>query len=349
LLDNNDTLCIGMRVLVTGASGLVGSNVAAAAAQQSWDVLGCFCHHPVELDGAHALGIDLADRKACVHAAMEWEPDVVIHAAPSASLTRYERDPFLAQLDNVGAEHTLAAARAVRARYVLVSCDSVHSGHIPPGMRFDEHDLPNPLNAYGRSKLACEEAVMRSNTSWLITRPGEVYGVNASRLTSTPRAGAYAGDEDEVAGLPDAWERSGTPLKLVKRMRNRGLVPAPHELWRTPTYARDYALRLCELIAQGCEGIYNMGGPISLNRHEWVGLLADEFSCSRDLVAEGARGAFLRACGEDPRVRIPSNTSLSDAKSRAAIGVPAVAPERGVRSMREQLSRMLVPAGVDAR
>jgi dTDP-4-dehydrorhamnose reductase len=338
-----------MRVLVTGASGLVGSNIAATAAQQSWDVLGCFCHHPVELDGGRTLQLDLADRKACVNAAMEWEPDVVIHAAPSASLTRYERDPFLAQLDFVCAEHTLAAARTVRARYVLVSCDSVHSGQIPPGMRFEERDLPNPLNAYGRSKLACEEAVMRSNTSWLVTRPGEVYGINVSRPVSSLGTRGYSSDEHEMAGLPRAWERSGTALKLVKRMRNRALVPSPDGLWRTPTYAHDYALRLCELIAQGCEGIYNMGGPTSLNRLEWVGLLAEEFSCSGDLVREGAAGAFLRACGEDPRVRVPSNTSLSDAKSRAAIGVPAVAPETGVRSMREQLSRMLVPAGVDAR
>lgn len=336
-----------MRVLVTGASGLVGSNVAAAVAQQSWDVLGCFWRHPVELNGARTLALDLADRKACVGAAMEWEPDVLVHAAPSASLTRYEQDPFLAQLDFVGVEHTLAAARTVRARYVLVSCDAVHHGHIPPGMRFNESDLPNPLNAYGRSKLACEEAVMRSNTSWLITRPGEVYGVNASRLASPSRA--CANDGHEHPGLPDAWERSGAALKLVMRMRNRALVPAPHGLWRTPTYAHDYALRLCELIAQGCEGIYNMGGPTSLNRREWVDLLAEEFSCPKDLVREGAPEAFLRACGEDPCVRVPSNTSLSDAKSRAAIGVSAAPPEKGVGSMREQLSRMLVPAGVDAR
>ncbi len=338
-----------MRVLVTGASGLVGSNIAVAAARQSWDVLGCFCHHPVELDGLPTCALDIADRKACVGAAMEWEPDVIVHAAPSSSLTRYERDPFLAQLDFVGAEHTLAAARAVRARHVLVSCDSVHGGHIPPGMRFDELDLPNPLNAYGRSKLACEEAVMRSNTSWLITRPGEVYGINASRLALSASASEYIRSEHEVAGLLGAWARSGTALKLVKRMRNRGLIPSPDGLWRTPTYAHDYALRLCELIAQGCEGIYNMGGPTSLNRREWVGLLADEFSCPKDLVREGAPGAFLRVCGEDPRVRIPSNTSLSDTKARAAIGVAAVPPEKGVRSMHEQLSHMLVPVGVNAR
>jgi dTDP-4-dehydrorhamnose reductase len=339
-----------MRVLVSGASGLVGSNVASAAAQQSWDVLGCFCEHPVELDGTPTLALDIADRKACVEAAIEWEPDVIVHAAPTPSLTRFERDPFLAQLDFVGVEHTLAAARTVRARYVLVSCDSIHSGRLPPGMRFDEADLPNPVNAYGRSKLACEEATMRSNTNWLITRLGEVYGVNASRLTSPPLVSERAlGGGRRTGDGAGAWERSGTALKLVKRLRNRAPVPAPDGFWRTPTYARDYAQRLCELIAQGCEGVYNMGGPRSLTRREWVELLADEFACAGELVREGTVGAFLRACGEDPYVRIPSNAALSDTKARAAIGVAAVAPERGVRSMHEQLSRLLVPVGADAR
>ncbi|HEY8303416.1 MAG TPA: sugar nucleotide-binding protein [Solirubrobacteraceae bacterium] len=323
-------------MLVVGASGLIGSNVTVAATQQSWDVLGCYHEHAVEFSGAHALALEMADRRACVDIAEEWEPDVVVHAAGERSLSRFERDPYAAQLDFVGAEHTLAAARTVRARHVLVSCDLVHSGYLPPGLRFDESDLPAPVNAYGRSKLACEEAVMRSNTRWLITRTGDVYGVNAS----TPLAGQPA---------RHAWERSGLALTLVKRLRDRAPLAAPPGMWRTPTYAWDYAQRLCELIAQGCEGVYNMGGPDSLGRREWVELLADRFGCPPGLVREGTVGAFLSACGEDRHVQVPSNAALSDVKARAAIGVAAVGPERGVGLMREQLLRVHVPAGVDAR
>jgi dTDP-4-dehydrorhamnose reductase len=326
-----------MRVLVTGVSGLIGSNVAAAAVQQSWDVLGCFRDEPVEIDGALTVGFDMADRKACVEAAMELEPDVVVHAAGGVALTRFEREPYIAQLDFVGAEHTLAAARAVRARYVLVSCDWVYSGYRPAGARFNESDLPDPVNAYGRSKLACEEATMRSNVRWLITRPGEVYGVNVSRPASGEGRARHV------------WERSGMPLRLVKRLRDRTVLPAPVGLRRSPVYAWDYAQRVCELVAQGCEGIYNLGGPISLGRHEWLGVLADGLGCSRELVKEGSNAAFLQACGEDPRVKLPSNTALSDEKARAAIGCAAVAPQRGVELMGEQLCRTLKPDVLPAR
>lgn len=336
-----------MRVLVTGVGGLIGSNVAAAAAQQSWDVLGCYRDYPVELEGMQAVGFDMADRRACVEAALEWEPDVVVHAAGGVALSRFEREPYIAQLDYVGAEHTLAAARAVRARYVLVSCDWVHSGYRPAGCRFSESDLPDPVNAYGRSKLACEEATMRSNVRWLITRPADVYGVNLARpIDSDPHPPA---SHPPRAYARHVWEHSGVALRLVKRLRDHIALPAPAGLQRSPTYAWDYGQRVCELVAQGCEGIYNMGGPQPLGRHEWMGLLADGLGCSRELVREGTNAAYLQACGEDPRLRMPSNTALSDEKAKAAIGIAGVAPEQGVRLMREQLRRMLKPIGVQAR
>jgi dTDP-4-dehydrorhamnose reductase len=371
-----------MRVLVTGVGGLIGSNVAAAAAQQSWEVLGGFRDAPVEIDGVRTAGWEMADRRACVEATMGFEPDVVVHAAGGVALTRFERDPYIAQVDFVGTEHTLAAARAVRARYVLVSCDLVHSGYRPAGLCFSESDLPDPVNAYGRSKLACEEATMRSNVRWLITRPADVYGVNLGRPvdwdTRPPRLHPPdlhppdhrpsrlhplylhpPGDRPPDVHRPNprssrsraryVWERSGLALRLVRRLRDRTALPAPAGVQRSPTYAWDYAQRLCELIAQGCEGIYNLAGPSSLGRYEWVGLLADGLGCSRALVREGTTAAFLQACGEDPRLKLPQNTALSDEKARAAIGSPAVAPERGVELMREQLCRTLEPAGPRAR
>jgi dTDP-4-dehydrorhamnose reductase len=301
-----------MRVLVTGGSGLIGSNVAAAAAQQSWDVLAC---RP-----------DLADRHGLVALASDWEPDVIVHAAGEASLGRFERDPQISRLEYLGAEHTLAAARYVRARYVLISSDQVYSGRLPLGWRAAEGDLPDPANAHGRSKLACEEAVMRSAVPWLIVRPGEVYGVNAA-----------------------APERIGLALRLVARLRRRALVPAPPEGLRSPIYARDLGQRLCELIAQGCEGVYNLGGPSALGRRAWAQLLARSFRCRSELVREGSDGAFLHACGEPENVRLAANVSLSEEKARAAIGVAALAPERGLELTRAELEGERVTVCCDAR
>ncbi len=139
------------------------------------------------------------------------------------------------------------------------------------------------------------------------------------------------------------WERSGTALRLAKRLCEGAEVVGPQGLWRSPTYAWDFAQRCCELIAQGCEGVYNMGGAVPLGRYEWLGLLAGAFDCEPGLVQEGTVEAFLRVCGEDPGLELPSNTALSAEKASAAIGSPSVAPESGLRLMREQLHRMLKP------
>jgi dTDP-4-dehydrorhamnose reductase len=369
-----------MRVLVTGVGGLIGSNVAAAAAQQSWEAIGCYRGQAVELEGVQATAVDLAERNQCVAAAMEFDPDVIVHAAGGVALSRFELEPRLAELDYLATEHTIAAARAVRARYVLVSCDWVYSGYRPAGSRFAESDAPAPVNAYGRSKLACEQAAMRANLPWLILRPADVYGVNLSRpLRKAPQQqgawergmeergveeqgvgeqgtgqlGAWERGMEEQgiwsAGLwegaqeSDVWERSGQALRLVKRLREHTELPAPLGLWRSPTYAWDFAQRACELIAQGCEGVYNMGGAVPLGRLEWLALLAGAFDCEPRLVQEGTVEAFLLACGEDPELELPSNTALSEEKASAAIGSLSVAPERGLQLTREQLRRMLKP------
>ncbi len=345
-----------MRVLVTGVGGLIGSNMAAAVAQQSWETIGCHRARTVELDGVQTIAVDVAERNQCVAAAMEFDPDVIVHAAGGVALSRFEREPRLAELDYLATEHTIAAARAVRARYVLVSCDWVYSGYRPAGSRFAESDTPAPVNAYGRSKLACEQAAMRANLPWLILRPADVYGVNLSRPLrqfrrgqgvweeETRERGVWEEDPREMdVGGQGVWERSGSALRLARRLCEGNELAAPRGLWRSSTYAWDFAQRTCELIAQGCEGVYNMGGAVPLGRLEWLGLLAGAFDCEPGLVKEGTVEGFLQVCGEDPELELPSNTALSEEKASAAIGSLGVAPEHGLQLMGEQLRRMLKP------
>jgi dTDP-4-dehydrorhamnose reductase len=335
-----------MRVLVTGASGLVGSNLAAAAAQQSWTVLGTWHETPVQLRGVRTAALDMADRHACVALADSFEPDVVVHAAASVALSHLQRDPALARRNELGAEHTLAAARAVRASYVLVSSDWVFSGCRAPGQCWEECDPAEPVNAYGRSKLACEQAVQHWSGSWLITRPANVYGVNlavpAPRREalgcSSPAAAAYGAT---LARAHHVWEHSSLALRWAAHLRSGRTLPAPRDVHQSATYAWDYAQRVCELIAQECEGIYNTAGPTALGRHAYLCLLARAFECDPELVQAAGTDAFLRASGEDPDLRLPFNTALCDAQASFVLGRPAIDPSTGLRLMREQLRRVL--------
>jgi dTDP-4-dehydrorhamnose reductase len=322
-----------MRILLTGAGGLVGSNLAAAAVQQSWSVLGAYGRVPVEIAGASTIGLDLTDRPACVMAATSFEPDVIVHAGAPGAPGLYEREPRLVWLTKQAAENTLAAAQTVRARYVLVSCDWVFSGLRAIGERWSEQDRPEPVNEYGRAQLAAEELVKESSASWLITRVADVYGVNLARPT-------------EQNAMRHVWQRSGGALRLVERLREGVALPAPADVYRSPTYVWDYAQRVCELIAQWSGGVVvHTAGPDAMHRREYLRLLARAFGCDPSLVRAGGIASYLEACGEDERLALPPNTALDDERARAALGHPAVDVESGLARMRDQLGRVLEHAG----
>jgi dTDP-4-dehydrorhamnose reductase len=321
-----------MRILVTGAGGLVGSNLAAAAVQQSWSVLGTWGHAPVEIDGASTTGLDLTDRPGCVMAARDFEPDVIVHAGSRGPPGAYEREPRLAWQAGQAVENTLVAATTVHARYVLVSCDWVFSGLREVGERWAEGERAEPVNEYGRAQLAAEELVREAGVSWQITRIADVYGVNLARAL-------------EQGTARHVWERSGSALRLVERLREGRSLPAPADVYRSPTYVWDYAQRACELIAQWRDGVLHTAGPDAMHRREYLRLLARAFGCDPGLVRAGEIAAYLEARGEDASLPLPPNTALDDQRARARLGHPATDVETGLALMNEQLRRVLDRAG----
>lgn len=357
-----------MRILVIGGSGMLGSNVVAATVQQSWDALGLWHATPAQVGGASALGCDLMDRRACIAAASECEADAIVHAAIGGNPGLFERAPGLAERALVGVRHTLAAARAVRARYVLVSCDWVFSGLRAPRGRWEETDGPEPVNAYGRTLAAAEELVRGSAGEWLIARVGDPYGVNLSRPIERharpaahgsrvhgggrggPRAhrggGERSGVLDHGALCRHVWEHSGEALRIVALLRagaeGRGAtLPAPADGHRSPTYAWDFAQRLCELIAQERVGVYHMAGPDSVHRRRLARLVAGAFGCAPSLVLDGDIASYLRALGHPRELTLPPNTALDVGRANAALGHPAVGVRAGLGLMSDQLRRVL--------
>jgi dTDP-4-dehydrorhamnose reductase len=342
-----------MRILVIGVGGLLGSNLAATAVQQSWEVLGAWHTVPSQVPGASTIGIDTADREACVSAARRFEPDAIVHAGTVGDPGRFEREPELQRRTVLGVEHTLAAARSVHAHYVLVSCDWVFSGLRPPGERWEETDPTEPVNAYGRAQLAAEELVRgESGIAWLIARVGDPYGVNASRPIerrdpTSGHGGRAHGERRKLANDRHAavfrhvWLRSGEALGLVLGLREGHPLPAPTDVHRSPTYAWDWGQRLCELIAQERDGVYHTAGPDSVHRYEYAQMIARTFGCDPEHVVHGDIAAHLDALGEPRELVLGPNVSLDARRASAALGHPAVDVEAGLWLMSDQLRRAL--------
>lgn len=160
-----------MRVFLTGASGFVGSNLAAV-----------FAGHGAELACPAHSELDLTDRAATARAVAEAAPDAIVHAAILNDPAAMAADRRAAWEAYVGTtRHVVDAANAAGARVVLVSTDWVFDGTQGPAT---EDTPPNPINQYGFLKAASELVVSERAERGTVARVAGVQGVHRAR----PRA-----------------------------------------------------------------------------------------------------------------------------------------------------------------
>jgi dTDP-4-dehydrorhamnose reductase len=162
-----------MRVLVTGARGFVGSNVAAV-----------FEAKGVELLAPGREQLDVTDVAAVDAAVASFAPDAIVHCAILNDFEALYRRRAEAWSVYVGSTRTLAdAANRAGAQLVLVSTDWVFDGTQGGA---DEATPPRPINAYGLLKAASEEVVAERAQLGAVARLSGVNGVHRAR-PNTPR------------------------------------------------------------------------------------------------------------------------------------------------------------------
>jgi len=162
-----------MRVLVTGAGGQVGTEVAAR-----FDAAGH--HESVAL--AHG-DLDVADREAVLGAIASIRPDAVVHTAAWTEVDACESDPDRARRVNVlGTRHVAEACDLTGAHLVALSTDYVFDGTKPEP--YVEWDPTNPASEYGRSKLGGESEALRLPGATVV-RTSWVCGFHGSNVVKT--------------------------------------------------------------------------------------------------------------------------------------------------------------------
>ena len=250
------------RILITGANGLVGQAVARAAAR--WpgaDVLAT--GRGPALD--HARGgyarLDVLDTPAVERAVQDFSPDVVVHCAGTALVEACEDDRQSCWALNVDAVAALAGAcHRGGARLILPSTDFVFDGRSGP---YAETDRPAPVNAYGRSKLAAENALRTSPlTQWAVARTTMVFGTPAG---PDPRMDFVRWVVRELG--------AGRPIRV------------PSDQTRTPTWDDDLADGLLRLARFGRQGVFHISGRESLSVLDLAHRVADAFDLDGALIS----------------------------------------------------------------
>ena len=292
-----------MRILITGASGLLGLNLSLLKFENHI-ILGVdrgkLHGTPFELVPA-----DLTQPGAVSRLIKAARPDAIIHTAANANVDACESDPVGARYLNAEVPGLLAEACAKDSiRFIHISTDAVFDGMKENAGVYTEDDMPNPLSIYAQTKLDGEKAVLSANADAAVTR------VN------------FFG-----------WSLSGTRSlseffynKLSAGQQCNGFT----DVYFCPMFVGDLAGTLVRMLDKNLSGLYHVVGSEALNKYDFGQRIARQFGFDPALVLpQSVEESGLKA-------RRSHNLRLSVHKLSTALGAPIPGVSTGIEQFYTQ-------------
>lgn len=207
-----------MKVLVTGAAGMLGRDMVAEFQRRG--------HDAIALDRAR---LDITDLRAVREAIGSLKPDLVVNCAAYTDVDRAESEPELAMAVNgLGPRNLALVCEAQGAALMHISTDYVFDGE--KAGPYEIWDPPNPINVYGKTKVWGENFLRSLMTRYYLVRTSWLFG---------------HGRPNFITFVVERV-RSGQPIKGVA------------DQFGSPTYSRDLAGACADLVTSGCYGVYHV-------------------------------------------------------------------------------------------
>lgn len=224
------------KVLVTGAAGLLGTELVAYLRLKGYDVYGVTSHDLNLLETLDSLTGKLR----------QIEPEIVINTAAFTAVDQAEREPDLAMAVNKDGVQKLAqACEATGAILAHISTDYVFDGG--KGAPYRPGDAPNPINAYGLSKYYGELMVTELLDTYYIIRTSWLYGLHGKNFVQFVLEAARQGREisvvDDQIGSP-TW--AGSLAVMIENIMTSGAYGTYHGADRGAVSRYEQALAICK-------------------------------------------------------------------------------------------------------
>lgn len=222
-----------MKILVTGADGMLGSDFCLYLRS---------AHHDVAATNRQTMDVTDADRVRRVIA--EQRPDLVVHAAADSNADRGEIDPDTAfRVNAVGTWNVALACAEARAQLLYVSSCGVFDGKKKSA--YTELDVAKPLTQHHRSKLEGERLVAAIVGEHFILRPGWLFGGGAAQQRNF-----VAQRYREALGKPS--------------------INSANDRFGSPTYTMDFARAAMTIVESQAFGLYHVANAGIASRFDYV-------------------------------------------------------------------------------
>jgi len=290
-----------LKLLITGASGLLGHKVAQLALKKNHEVHSIYKEHPTNL--GNPIKLDLTDQSEVFKAISRLNPEVVIHAAAYTDVDGCEVNKDSAWKVNAEAtKHIAMASTSISAHLIYVSTDYIFDGE--NGL-YSEDDSPNPINYYGYTKLKGEELVKEHAKEWCIARASVIYG----------------------------WDRAHKPnfaTWLINNLNQRREVKILMDQYVSPTLNTNLAEMLLEIAERRITGILHTAGATRVSRQEFALKLAEVFNLNMDLIKSAKMN-------EMPwKAKRPKDSSLNVSRALALLNAKPLKLNQALGIMRRE-------------
>ncbi len=248
-----------MRIVITGTSGLVGSDLWHVLKDQH-EVWGIGRKRPEFVPMNQWKTVDIVDFETTSRAITQINPDIVLHLAALSNPDDCEKDPVTAYKANaLGTRNLSLACQRFDAELLYVSSDQVFDGK--KKTPYTELDKPDPVNTYGLSKLWGEKFVSDHLQKFYIVRTALIFG----RLRPT------------------------FVNRVVRSIVTDEPVIAATDIVNSPTYSLDLAQAIAFLIEKHVYGVYHIVNEGACNRFELSQFIAQSLGKEATMIKKGTQ------------------------------------------------------------
>jgi len=267
-----------MKVLLTGANGLLGRHLVKKLAEKGYEVIatakGESKINSISNGKVKFFSLDITDGAAVNKLMDEVRPDVLLHTAAMTQVDECELNKIDCWNTNVTATRFLIdSAKETKSRIIFISTDFVFDGLHGP---YKEEDEPNPVNYYGSTKLAAEKAVIQSGLDWAIVRTVLVVGNTED------------GQRQNILTWVKEKLEKGETIKVVD------------DQVRTPTYVEDLADGIILILEKKSKGIFHIAGKDTLTPYEIARQTAEFLKLNSKLIEKSDASNFTQAALRPP-------------------------------------------------